>query len=110
MICYTAKISAQSNSLLVHWLDITLIQPVSCFISQLLQPVLNSVNAFVGNLRADLDLINYPFELSLRVYNAIEESDIVSTAAFMRRRLPLDPKDRASAEELLSDLWFVGVA
>ena len=75
MICYTAKISAQSNFLLVHWLDITLIQPVSCFISQL-QPVLNSVNAFVGNLRADLDLINYPFELSLRVYNAIEESEL----------------------------------
>jgi serine/threonine protein kinase len=71
--------------------------------------VLNSINAIVGNLRADPDLINYPFELSLRVYNVIEESDIVSTAALMRRCLHLDPKDRASAEELLTDLWFVGV-
>jgi serine/threonine protein kinase len=71
--------------------------------------VLNSINGIVGNLRADPDLIDYPFELSLRVYNVIEESDILSTAALMRRCLRLDPKDRASAEELLTDLWFVGV-
>jgi serine/threonine protein kinase len=71
--------------------------------------VLNSINAIIGNLRADLQLINYPFELSLRVYNVIEESDIVFTATLMRRCLHLDPKDRASAEELLTDPWFVGV-
>jgi len=68
---------------------------------------MNSVNSIIGNLRADTDLVNYPFELSLRAYNVIEESDIVSTAALMRRCLHLDPEDRASAKELLTDLWFV---
>ncbi|KDR74464.1 hypothetical protein GALMADRAFT_141499 [Galerina marginata CBS 339.88] len=61
------------------------------------------------NLRADPDLINYPFELSIRVYNVIQESDILSTAALMRQCLRLDPADRASAEELLADPWFAGV-
>ncbi|KDR71809.1 hypothetical protein GALMADRAFT_143593 [Galerina marginata CBS 339.88] len=60
------------------------------------------------NLRADPALINYPFELFIRVYKVIPEPDIVSTATLMRRCLRLDPADRASAEELLADPWFAG--
>ena len=42
--------------------------------------MLNPVDAIIGNQVVDSDLINYPFDLSLRVYNVIEESDIVSAA------------------------------
>jgi len=42
--------------------------------------VLNAVNAIIGNIMVDPDPINYPFDLSLRVYNVIKESDIVSAA------------------------------
>ena len=62
-----------------------------------------------GNLKANPPLFDYPFEISIRSYEVVEEADVLSTAAFMRRCLRLDPKKRASAAELLSDPWFDGV-
>ncbi|PBK97719.1 kinase-like protein [Armillaria gallica] len=61
------------------------------------------------NLKANPPLFDYPFEVSLRSYKVVEEADVLSTAAFMRRCLRLDPTNRASAAELLSDPWFDGV-
>ncbi|PBK97983.1 kinase-like protein [Armillaria gallica] len=51
-------------------------------------------------------LMDYPFEISIRNYKVIEEADVLSTAALMRRCLRLDPSQRASAAELLSGPWF----
>ncbi|KAK0448897.1 kinase-like protein [Desarmillaria tabescens] len=61
------------------------------------------------NLRANHPLVDYPFEISIRRRKVIEEADVLSTAAFMRRCLRLDPAQRASAAELLSDPWLNGV-
>ncbi|KAK0448169.1 kinase-like protein [Armillaria borealis] len=61
------------------------------------------------NLKAMPTLTNYPFEILIRSYKVIEEADVLSTATLMRRCLRLDPKQRASAAELLSDLWFDGI-
>ncbi|KAK0244246.1 hypothetical protein EDD85DRAFT_191461 [Armillaria nabsnona] len=47
-------------------------------------------------------LFDYPFEIFIRSYKVIEEADVLSTAAFLRRCLRLDPTKRASAAELLS--------
>ena len=48
--------------------------------------------------------------MSLRNYKALEEEDVLATATFMQRCLRLDPKNRATAEELLQDTWWQGVA
>ncbi|KAK0455646.1 kinase-like protein [Desarmillaria tabescens] len=61
------------------------------------------------NLKAIPRLMDYPFEISIRSYKVIEEADVLSTAALMLRCLRLDPAQRASADELLSDPWFNGV-
>jgi hypothetical protein len=47
--------------------------------------------------------------MSLRNYNVLKEEDVLATAAFMQRCLRLDPKNRATAEELLQDTWWKGV-
>ncbi|KAK0212175.1 kinase-like domain-containing protein [Desarmillaria ectypa] len=62
------------------------------------------------NLRANPPLIDYLFEISIRRLKVIEEADVLSTAALMRRCLRLDPAQRASAAELLSDPWFNGLS
>ncbi|KAI0315032.1 kinase-like domain-containing protein [Amylostereum chailletii] len=61
------------------------------------------------NLKSDPHLVDYPWEKSLRGYKILEEGDVLSTGALMRRCLRLDPAQRASAAELLSDPWFDGV-
>jgi serine/threonine protein kinase len=66
-------------------------------------------HVIVGNLRANPPLINHLFESAIEVYKVIEELDIPSTVALTRRCLRLDPTNRASAEELLTDPWFSGV-
>jgi hypothetical protein len=48
--------------------------------------------------------------MSLRNYEALSEEDVLATAAFMHRCLRLDPKNRASAVELLQDTRWEGVA
>ncbi len=64
---------------------------------------------YTGNLEAMPTLMDYPFEISIRNYKVIEEADLLSTAALMRRCLCLDPSQRASAVELLSGPWFDGI-
>lgn len=54
-------------------------------------------------------LMDYPFKISIRNYKVIEEADVLSTAALMRRCLCLDPSQLASAAELLSGPWFDGI-
>jgi serine/threonine protein kinase len=64
-----------------------------------------------GNLRKTHELFDYPLELSVRNCNVLEkEEDVLSTAAIMQKCLRLDPAKRLSAEELLMDPWFAGVA
>lgn len=60
-------------------------------------------------LKAMPTLMDYPFEISIRSYKVIEEADVLSTAALMRRCLRIDPTQRVSAAELLSDPWFDGI-
>ncbi len=48
--------------------------------------------------------------MSLRNYKVLEEEDVLATATFMQRCLRLDPKNRATAEELLQDTWWQGAA
>ena len=47
--------------------------------------------------------------MSLRNYKVLEESDVLVTAALMRRCLRLDPTQRPSARELLEDAWWEGI-
>ena len=46
-------------------------------------------------------------EASLQNFSALDETDIPGVAAFLRKCLALDPKMRASAQELLEDSWIV---
>ena len=63
-----------------------------------------------GKLKTCAPIFNNPFDRSLRNYNVLEEADVLATAKIMKRCLRLNPKDRATAEELLQDLWFHGAA
>lgn len=47
--------------------------------------------------------------MPISAYNVVDETDVVPMATLMRRCLRLDPAQRASAAELLSDPWFAGV-
>ena len=55
-----------------------------------------------GNLKSRRTLLNYSFELALRNQDILDEPDVLSTAALMKRCLHLDPADRASAQGLLA--------
>ena len=46
-------------------------------------------------------------EGSLQKFSALDETDIPGVAAFMRKCLALDPRMRASAQELLKDSWVL---
>ncbi|KAK0430418.1 kinase-like protein [Armillaria borealis] len=61
------------------------------------------------NLKANPPILDFPFDLSIKRLKVIEEADVLPIAALMRRCLRLDPAQRASAAELLSDPWFDGV-
>ncbi len=62
-----------------------------------------------GNLKANPPILDYPFDVSIKRLKVVEEADVLPIAALMRRCLRLDPAQRASAAELLSDPWFDGV-
>lgn len=47
--------------------------------------------------------------MSVRELGVVEEKDVRPTVALLQRCLRIDPENRASAEELLSDPFFVGV-
>ncbi|KXN84886.1 Serine/threonine-protein kinase SRPK [Leucoagaricus sp. SymC.cos] len=61
------------------------------------------------NLVANPEVVGCPFELCIEAHGILEEADIAPIAALMKRCMRLDPKNRASAEELLADPWFTGV-
>ncbi|KAK0215175.1 kinase-like protein [Armillaria nabsnona] len=61
------------------------------------------------NLKANPPILDYPFDVSIKRLKVVEEADVLPIATLMRRCLRLDPVQRASAAELLSDPWFDGV-
>ncbi|KAI0315034.1 kinase-like domain-containing protein [Amylostereum chailletii] len=50
-----------------------------------------------------------PFQFSIRPYKVLKEEDVIATADLMHRCMRIDPADRESAADLLSDPWFDGV-
>jgi serine/threonine protein kinase len=68
--------------------------------------------AHPGDLNTHPPIFNNPFAASLRNYKVkvLQEADVLATAKIMQRCLRLNPKDRASAEELLQDPWWQGAA
>ncbi|EDR12112.1 uncharacterized protein LACBIDRAFT_311109 [Laccaria bicolor S238N-H82] len=67
-------------------------------------------NPMFSDLKAHPTIFNNPFTLSLRNYKVMGEEDVLATANIIKRCLRLNPKDRATAEELLQDPWFHGAA
>jgi len=62
-------------------------------------------------LKTNPPLFYQPISESIRNYKVLkDDKDIEETEAFILRCLKLDPKDRPSAEELLTDKWWDGVA
>ncbi|KAG1889219.1 hypothetical protein F4604DRAFT_1510187, partial [Suillus subluteus] len=61
-----------------------------------------------GDLIAEVPIPNFPIEWAIGCYHVIGEEEVVPMATLMRRCLRLDPANRASAAELLSDPWFEG--
>ena len=57
-------------------------------------------------LHTNSDFAPTTLEDILRRLEAVDESEIPGTAAFLRRCLTLDPKLRPSALELLKDRWL----
>ncbi|RDB25924.1 Serine/threonine-protein kinase SRPK [Hypsizygus marmoreus] len=47
-----------------------------------------------------------PFSELLKEYKVLSEEEVIATARIMQRCLRLDPKDRATAKELLRDPWW----
>ncbi len=62
-----------------------------------------------GNLKGNPPILDYPFDLSIKRLKVVDEADVLPIAALMRKCLRLDPAQRATAAELLSDPWFDGV-
>ncbi|KIM80030.1 hypothetical protein PILCRDRAFT_542341 [Piloderma croceum F 1598] len=60
-------------------------------------------------LKARPRIYNSPFTAILERYNILEGQDVLATANIMRRCLRLNPKDRATAKELLQDPWWQDV-
>jgi serine/threonine-protein kinase SRPK3 len=60
-------------------------------------------------LHTNSDFAPTTLEDILRGLEAVDESEILGTAAFLRRCLTLDPKLRPSAQELLKDGWLATV-
>lgn len=50
-----------------------------------------------------------PFTLSLANYKTLQENEVASVAALMKRCLRLNPENRPSAQELLKDPFWEGV-
>jgi hypothetical protein len=62
-----------------------------------------------GDLISEVLVPIFPIERAIRCYYVVGEEEVVSMAILMWRCLRLDPADRASAAELLTDRWFEGV-
>ena len=58
-------------------------------------------------LHTNSDFAPSALEDVLRGLKVADESEILGTAAFLRRCLTLDPKLRPSAQELLNDGWLL---
>ena len=52
------------------------------------------------------EMKDLPIEACMTVWNVVPEALIDDIGAFVRRSLHLDPNERATAEELLSDPWL----
>ncbi|KAF8885738.1 kinase-like domain-containing protein [Infundibulicybe gibba] len=96
--------------------DSNILYQMMCYTCESFEPeqlTASSLAANFFNPTCDLipkpPMLDYPFEISIRSYEILQEEDVLSTAAFMRRCLRLDPTQRASAADLLSDPWFSGV-
>jgi hypothetical protein len=64
-----------------------------------------------GDLKAHPPTLIFPFVAIIRKYKVLEEEeDVLAMAKIMQRCLRLNPKDRATAEELLQDPWWQGAA
>lgn len=67
----------------------------------------NDIDNSFCDLKAHAPVFNNPFARSLRNYKVLQEADVLTTANIMQRCLRLNPKDRATAEELLQDPWWL---
>ncbi|KAF8077002.1 kinase-like domain-containing protein [Lyophyllum atratum] len=62
------------------------------------------------NLKTSPRLYDSPFLAILQEYGGMEVEDERAMAAIMQRCLRLDPRERATARELLEDPWWTGAA
>ena len=79
-----------------------------------LQPHLTILSSTINDflhlgtlLQTNRDFAPSTLEDILRDLKVVDESEILGTAAFLRRCLMLDPKLRPSAQELLRDGWLL---
>ncbi|KAF8957039.1 kinase-like domain-containing protein [Flammula alnicola] len=100
MLCFTrermTREQVNSSNLGAQYFDLT-VKP-------------NDIDNPFCDLKAHPPVFNNPFARSLRNYKVLEEADVLATAKIMQRCLRLNPKDRATAEELLQDPWWHGAA
>ncbi|GLB34428.1 putative kinase-like protein [Lyophyllum shimeji] len=62
------------------------------------------------DLKVDMAVEANPFRALLKRHRILNDEDLSSTAKIMQRCLRLDPKERATAQELLQDPWWQGAA
>ncbi|KZT00297.1 kinase-like protein [Laetiporus sulphureus 93-53] len=58
-------------------------------------------------LKLEPEMLDVCIEAQMTLWNVVPEDLIDDAGAFLRRCLHLDPDERATAEELLSDSWLV---
>jgi serine/threonine protein kinase len=109
MICHTGEDFSEeqltASPLAGKYFDLTCTISLTCYY----YPPLKFNAIRTGNLRSHPTLLDYSFELALRNQDILDEPDVLSTAALMKKCLHLDPADRASADDLLKDPWFAGI-
>jgi hypothetical protein len=63
--------------------------------------VAHSPTPILGQLKSRPPRHSHPFAMSIKNDKVLEEEDLLTTAALVQRCLRLDPKSRATAEDLL---------
>jgi len=115
MLCFTrermTREQVDSSKLGAHYFDLAVkpndIDNPFCLSFYLVTIfALSTYTTNPGNLKAHPPVFNNPFARSLRNYKVLQEADVLATAKIMQRCMRLNPKDRATAEELLQDPWW----
>ena len=60
----------------------------------------------IGELRKHPTIFHWPIKALIKEWNIVNDEEALALTNFVERCLQLDPGDRPTANDLLSDPWF----